>query len=328
MADWYHPDDLPRLSCAVRVWWTANGMPRLIDHAWRQRDGKRKKSIAWDWYSVEETTRALTLLSTGAPVCWQPRDDRWVWPDAVPTPLQPHQIPRLQGQRVLSQEAEAAELAESSREMEAERHFANREGHRARVREDGMPWWWDVSAIRYEPPGEVSRLMCEGRVMRALNAAGDWRPKLKIKTLSMLIAALADEAAESLADRSARIEARLTRFKALGQDEQDFLEAMRWVTTLSRPPADDPLLRIERAWKPSREQLVLNYRARFRLMTWADIGAALNQAKPISYQRVQQLYAQGIDRCWQIANAPVEADPRMIALRDANRRHRIRETQL
>lgn len=326
MVDWYHPDDLPPVACAVRLWWTANGVPRLVDHAVRQRDRQRKKTVVWDWYSVDTVTRRLNVLSAGSPICWQPRDDRWTWPGGtVPTPLQPHQIPRLANHRYLSAEMEALELAEMQRETEAERHFANQEGHRARVREDGMPWWWDVADVRYEPPGEVSRVMCEGRVMRALNAAGGWRPRLKIKTLSMLIAALADEVALNASEIAER---ELTRFRALGPDEHDFMEAMRWITALSRPTVHDPLVRIERAWKPSREQLVLNYRARFRTMTWADIAAALNPSKPISYQRVQQIYEQAINHCWHIANAPVEVDPRMTALREANREHRRRETQV
>lgn len=330
MADWYAPADLPPVACAVRLWWGQGGIPRLVDHAVRQRDPDKKRPLVWIWYSLDERTREVTPLTAGGPVCWQPRDARWTWPGGIaPAPIPPHFVPRMQSHRHLTDEAEAAELAESSRELEAERHFANREGHRESVKALGMPWWWDAAEIRYEPPGEVSRRMVEGRVMRALNTAGGWRPKLKVKTLSMLIAALADEAAESLDDRAARIEARLTAFKPLGQDEEDFLEAMRWVLALSRPTPDDPRLRVAHAWEPSREQRILNYRARFRLMSWGDIAMALsNDGKAISYQRVQQLYTQAIDRCWKVANAPIEDDPRMTALREANRRHRIRETQL
>jgi hypothetical protein len=327
MADWYAPADLPRENCAVRLWWGRSGIPRLIDHAVRERDPRKKAVAVWRWYAVDD--RHITLLSAGGPLCWQPRDDGWVWPDGiVPAPLRPHQVPQLTTARTLSAEAEAAELAELQAENAAERHFANRDGHREGVRDDGMPWWWDATVIRYEPPGEVSRRMTEGRVMRALNSTGGWKPNLQIKTLAMLIAALADAAAESMADRSARLEAQLTRFRPLGQDEQDFMEAMRWVTALGDPIPDDPRARVAQAWKPSRAQMILTYRARHRHMTWADIASALNQARPLSYQRVQQLYHQALDRCWQVANAPIAADPRMIALREANRRHRLRETQL
>jgi hypothetical protein len=329
MADWYTLADLPNVACTVRLWWGQSGIPRLIDHAVRERDPGKTRPLVWRWYSVDAETRTLTPLTTGGPICWQPRDGRWMWPGGVvPAPVPPHHVPRLAGQRHVSEEAEAAELAESSREMEAERHFANQEGHRTSLRAGGMPWWWDVSAIRYEAPGSVSRPMVEGRVMRALNTAGDWRPKLKIKTLSMLIAALADQAAESLADRAARIEAQLTRFKPIGSDEHDFLEAMRWVLALSTPPVDDPLLRIAQAWKPSREQMVLTYRGRFR-MTWTEIADLLSQdGGRISFQRAQQLYHQALDRCWRAANTPAEVDPRMTVLREANRMHRRRETQL
>jgi alkylated DNA nucleotide flippase Atl1 len=257
------------------------------------------------------------------PICWQPLNERWIWPGGIePVPLAPHLIPRIVGVRYLSKEAEDAELAESSREIEAERRFAQGRKDEPAPVDTSLPWWRDITVIRHARSGEITERDAEGRVMRALAHSGELRPTLRSRTTAALLAALSDAAEQ--ADAAYAAEIGLTKFTPLPKDHEDFLTAMAWFAALN-PPEHRPAN--AKPWGLSREQRVLYWRSRNRRLTWNEIGFELNPSRPLSVARARQLYESGIHSCWRVANGRGRPTvDHMAVLRERNRQHRNRET--
>ena len=329
---WYALSDLPQVRAVVRVWWMVHGTPRQMDVA-RTWIATRK---AWAW-ALYQDGDVVTIPPKGRdkarwapePVCWQPRDEAWVWPGKPPKPLLPHQVPRLEATR---QSFDAAELAA---EMERDREDAQARPDSTGTAALEFRWWSDGNAIKYEPAGEIGRRMVEGRVLRALAWCGAGQGlTLRTTTVGAILARMAEaasaEARAAEAERFAEAQ-EYPPFHPLPKDRDDFGVAMAWFTALN-PPENWRDLR--RAWSLNRTQRVMLLRTTRVPLSWADIGAAfgnLDRGDPgISGTRCQQLYASGVEACWRVANGGSAFPHRRIvdqieALQERNRAHRRNE---
>jgi hypothetical protein len=148
-APWYPVTDQhppwARFSIEVRVEWNGRHFT-----ACRIKDDKGR--IHW----AEVVKKRYLPLPRGAvPRCWQPLDaERWQAP--LPLPIM-HQSTEgiMWSSRQSFSAVEAAEDVEPEQRQDEEAPAAQ--------------WWRDASKVRYEPPGEVTYEMAEGRIMRALN---------------------------------------------------------------------------------------------------------------------------------------------------------------
>lgn len=327
MSDWYSLSDLPAVRAHVRLWWIVHGVPTQVEavRSWQQR------SKSWGWVTLRDG-ELQPLPPRGReksawapdPVCWQPVAAEWTWPGEAPKPLLPHQVPRLEGTSYASKAVSDAEAAEMAREMEADREAARarNDGHAKPV--DDNRWWVDATNIRYEPAGEISPRMAEGRLLRALAWCGAGRGlTLQSSTVGALLARMAEvasgEAAAAEAEKQARLH-NLPRFRPLPKDHEDFPAAMGWYSALN-PPENWGARR--EAWSLNRMQRVMLMRTLTIPLSWADIGSMLH----ISGTRVRQVYARGMESCHRVANGGSAYPGRRIvdqieALKERNREHR------
>jgi hypothetical protein len=157
---------------------------------------------------------------------------------------------------------------------------------------DKAPWWWDATSIRYEPPGQVSQIMAEGRLMRALWASGaNTRVKPATPSSATMLygwTAEAEAAAAIDADAEAKLPVRIREQLALGPaDGKDWGEAMRWFAGLGRVAPGFHLRLV---------QEVLVHRARRR--SYPTIARILD----ISVGHAHNVFMRGLERVWHIAN--------------------------
>lgn len=323
---WYGLEALPAGRLKIRVWWYAHGTPRQFEVARVFDRGK------WYWQrEVSEREYAVVPPLKGSeraawapePHCWQPVTDAWVWPGETPAPLAPHLVPRFVGTRSLNQATAEAEDAELAREVaagqaQARSQVGERTGERP-TEAPGMEWrWWrDATAIRYEPQGEVSEPMAEGRVMRALAHCGAMRKETLPSPQSFLASVVA--AAEYTEAGAAEVY--VPRFQPLPSDLADFDRAMAWVAALNPP---EEWHKKRKAWSLNRTQRVMVWRALDRPLSFADIGHELK----LSRTRARQIYQDGIAACWRVANGRpatrrIKPVDHMAALRERNRAHRM-----
>lgn len=327
MSNWYALSDLPQVRAHVRLWWIVHGTPVQVEavRSWQQR------SKSWGWVTLKDG-ELQPLPPRGRekaawapdPVCWQPVSEGWTWPGEVPSPLLPHQVPRIVGTDYTSRAVTDAEAAEMAREMEADREAARarNDGH-AKQRDDNR-WWMDASSIRYDRVGEISPRMAEGRMLRALAWCGAGKGlTIQTSTVGSLLARMAEVASGEAAAAEAEWQERLhnlQRFTAGPKDYDDFPIAMSWFSALNPP---ENWGRHRKAWTLNRMQRVMLMRTLTIPLSWPDIGVALN----ISGTRVRQLYAKGMECCHRVANGQSAFPGRRIvdqieALKERNREHR------
>lgn len=254
------------------------------------------------------------VLPVAASVVWQPLSpEKWRLP--LPEPIVGSIVT---GMTRTTQSFTAVDAALAAEEMEADRD-AIRAGGEIETDDPMRRWWADLSAIRYEPKGEVSRRMVEGRVMRALADCGAGQaPVAGGVAATDALAALSDAARRALAaDDGSHW---LVRFKPLVSDNSDFLEAMRWWTALNPP---ELWAAKRKPWTFSRAQRALFWRAIDEPLTWSEIGFRFK----LSARRAQQVYETALDKCHRVANGrppdrhrnPVD---HIAALRERNREAR------
>lgn len=296
LSPWYAPEHLPAVNMRCWSWWSVHGVPQLLLTAriWVGR--------AWQWSAVTKRGAIMRIPPAGregmawsdGPTCWQPVDASvWAWPGGeAPPPLAPHLLPRM------------TSIGMSFTETDDAAGDADVSGHAI---DDDLPWWRDVTAICYQPMGEVARDMAEGRIMRALADSGSLRPRLHTPTTMGILARLADEkqAIEDARDDE-RVAAAITlRFEPQQQDRTDFDTAMGWFADLYPVEERGPNWRM---WSISRRQRVLWLRSLDTNLSWQDVAeeitprAARERGKVLSYQRAQQIYDATIDDVWRIAN--------------------------
>ncbi len=239
------------------------------------------------------------------PEWWQPIDPA-KWQAPLPNPLPPPLLVQPDTQRMVN--------------IRARRRPA--ETAKDRAVEDGAPWWWDASAIVYEPPGAVTPRMAEGRLMRALAAPGavgaEAAPR---RQRDYALASIADARAE--AEREAALSGLPPRdeLEPGPADLADWLTAMAWFAAL-----DPPELRARGhlPWMLTIEQKVLAWRAQRR--SWASIALMVRRSRTWG----RDAAARSLARVTRIANG-VSPDPHrrsrdaMAALSERNRAHHNRE---
>jgi hypothetical protein len=260
----------------------------------------------------QRTTGELVPMSDAQWDRWGPEPAAWQpigkWPDPLPDPLPAGEV--RDEIRMGSIGKIRFDATQAAAEMEADREDArrNREPREA----VNLAWWRDASRIRYQPPGEITREMAEGRIMRAVSWCGHGQgltvgsqvtsqvlAKLGAMTLSEALAAQ-----ENLVDKVVRLD-------PLRQDHDDWLTAMGWFSRLG----DLCTPGTQKAWSLNRPQSILLWRSYAVPLSFADIGRQINTNR----QRAHQLYEQTIDRIVKIANWPAGIEPAILAVRERNR---------
>jgi hypothetical protein len=213
-----------------------------------------------------------------------------------------------------------AETADLVKEMEADRETARVQGEtvtHAHVK-PGASWWNDPNAIKYQPEGEVTAHMAEGRMMRAL-AWADVGKGLTLfsQTAGDVLASLAEarDSAMSGGDPDP-----MARFQPLPQDHADFLVSMNWFVRLNPPERRH---RKAKQWGLSLHQKVLAWTARPIPLSSGDMAALVGR----SDSRMRQVREQAFEMLHRVANGlPARAGwpvvDQMAALKERNRAYR------
>lgn len=258
-----------------------------------------------------------TPLPRGAEVLlWQPQSpEKWKAP--LPPParrIEPGRMWSSTTSFTLVEEAEAAELAA---EMERDRADARR-GHGAadiypEHHKPEMAWWRDADQVRYEPAGQITPRMCEGRLMRAVALCEHGRGlTLRIRSFGTILAQMAAR----LEQQDYATSDFVPRLKALPADISDFETAMHWFVALNPMPLPEPGSRAQ--WVPSRPQEVLLFRARNIPLSFEEIGARVEWN--VSGEAVRRMYDRAIRRACRIANGQqVETIDQIGAVQERNR---------
>lgn len=309
MSDWFAISDLPRLRILkVRVLWGAH---ELVVTRTRPRGESR-----WAWFEdAQGEPREVTL--DGEPNCWQPISESF-WSAAVPRPLPLRMAqPRMVSETVAFTAVAEAEAADLAREMEADRETARVQVETTLHIQPGSQWWWNPSAIRYEPAGSVAKEMAEGRLMRALAHAEVGKGlTLHSMTVGDVLAQIAD--ARALAGGAEPDP--LARFTPLPQDHADFLVAMSWYVALNPPERRHKRAKV---WGLSQRQKVLAWMARAVPLSSGDMAALTGR----SDARMRQVRAEALEMVHRVANGLPAREgwpvvDHMAALQERNRAYR------
>lgn len=297
---WFRTADmLPPLTVRVRVVW-AGRMFTAVRGRHRNLDA---------WAEIDPSNRSVPVLLDGVPDLWQPLHPE-LWKLALPDPVVAAHAGVMFASRTRFQAVDDAEAADLAREMEY---------NRGAIREDvsgpvDPRWWWVASEIKYEPRGQVSLKMAEGRLMRAVACCGAGQGLTLVR---IDVAKVLADLARALEDDEARAqEADLVRFRPMPGDHADFLEAMGWFAALNPPDARS------KRWEPwslSKSQRVLHLRTLPTPLSYAEIGHELGWK---GHQRAQTVYRESIDRAWRVANGLVKTRDYVAELREINRMKR------
>lgn len=318
VSPWYPVSALRRANVRVRILWCGRmieaarvRIPRTGRFGWvmRSEDGDivflpPTEIVS---YRHSETGDLITLPADSIAARWGDEPEAWqplvpgLWPDPLPEPLR---TPEPRSGRI---DGPGHRPVEMSRETAEDR----RRGQ----------WWRDETRITYEPEGEVTLAMCEGRLMRAVSWCGAGAGlTLATRDTSQVLADLADAAGLAWG-QAGSVEAIAARFEPTPADRDDFDVAMGWFVRLNPPE----LWHAKRSlWSFNARQKILLWRAKQVPETFAEIGARLR----MSDTRAKQLYRDAIDKCHRAANGQrvrhhVTTIDQMAAVRARNRLARI-----
>jgi hypothetical protein len=302
---WYSISAMKRAAVKVRVIWNGREFDATIT---------RNAAGNLQWATILPTGEIKWLPPAREARQWGDQPDAWrplgPWPDPLPTPMITAQ-PRVWSSRMRFQLVEEASAADLAREMEHDRESAR--VHRGAGDFDPKSQWWkDPYAIKYQPAGEITKEMAEGRLMRAVAACGARAGlTLESRTAGTVLADLATAADEAFRQFDATSDGAV-QFRPLPQDHADFCEAMRWFAMLNPPKS---WARSREAWTFNRMQKTLLFRAFAVPLNWREIGNRIKRTD----QRARQLYAEAIVMAAKIANAPDRSTAEFEALRERNR---------
>lgn len=275
----------------------------------------RGKPPHTDTWASWERGRAIPLAPDATPCLWQPQfPDKWRM--ALPDPV-PGVAPRMWSSTMRFQLVDDATAAELAEEMERDRADARAAPARGEGERPQVAWWRDADLIRYEPPGEITPRMAEGRIMRAVAMCEHDRGlTIRTRTFSDILA----EMAARREDQPYATSDFVPRMKALPMDISDFDTAMAWFVALNPRPL--PTHTSQSQWQQfSREQRVLIWRAMNLPRTFNAIAGDLG----VSKQAAIATYARAIKAACRVANGhvafPYRALPvdQIAALRERNR---------
>lgn len=166
---WYKTHDMPPpYTVNVRVMWDGREFV-----ARRGRHPQTGKDV---WAAVKAGGQLEVIGEIGGsfePSLWQPLfPDKWA--GALPEPVTLSETGRMVAEKTRFQAVEDASSEEIAREMERDRDAARVQAvpHGFHGKRHVSQWWRDITQIRYEPSGSVTRRNCEGRVLRAVSFCG------------------------------------------------------------------------------------------------------------------------------------------------------------
>lgn len=233
---------------------------------------------------------------SGGDGLWRPQNAA-TWQLPLPEPVTQIEAGRMTTTR------QNFDAAEAAAEMEADRDAARAiKDDEPKARKRHLWWLAEGLAIKYDPPGSITRKDCEARLMRAV-AADNLFAQLVGKGLheaplyQMLAAdvgaAKAEEVCRALAESEAATPGEFNpRFEPLPADIADQMTAMEWFRAL-----------------PGRKQVVLHLASRTVGYSWIEIGEKLapksnnaNHRKTVSGDGAKHLYKEAIDEACEIAN--------------------------
>lgn len=331
---WYSMRDLPLGRVHVRVVWNARVFPavRALHPKTRRMTWceYRGGDIVW-LPPPPKKTRDGIIEWSAEPERWQPLD-RGKWGQPLPEPLPVQVVPQM---TYMQSRFDALSAAELAREMEEDREAARASPELDQEAPSGSRWWRDITSIKYEPPGQVTKRMAEGRVLRALSACGRWQGlTLKTATTGSILTRMAEiaDAEAKKYEEKRRLEMGKVPlpFEALPADETDFPIAMAWFTALNPPEAWTDR---REPWGFDRVQRIMHMRTLTFPLSWVVIGLSFENKsrgiRPLSGTRVRQLYDRGIEGCLRVANGgrareDIPVLDQIEALRERNRAHRRR----
>lgn len=284
MTDLWYPvtDQHPpwaRFPLEVRVAWGARQFiaARILDDKGRVR-----------WMEVRNK-RVIPLPRGAVPTHWQPQfPDRWTAP--LPEPV------LRSNEGIMWSSRQSFSAVEEAEEQEPEQQMA----------EIGAQWWRDASKIAYEPPGEVTYPMAEGRIMRALNVDRLTRMEHERRGTSN---------AGVIADMKGHVELETKQeanrqfrppFEPSPRDRTDHPVALGWL--LDMDWQDIEFILRGRATEPPP-------------WTWKEIGFYLRPERSGEWAR--RRYAKLIEQAVEVANGKrTRAMAELDALRERNMAHK------
>lgn len=273
---WYAMDDLPSGRVHVRIRARRGGY-RLAAAAAPDKMGILR------WFEVSD--RHLRPLRW-RPEAWQPLDaETWSWPlGTQPEPLPVEVLPRMAMIGGVPQEIPEDDVAAGADEG-------------VRVGQ----WWRDASLLRYEAAGAVTRVMAEGRLMRALSLERMIRMDMApYRSNGAVLADIKRTLADVLAEEPDEDWA--PRLRPVAADWSDFEIVMGWITDV---------------WPSRRALAVMRARMRTPPATWTQIG----DVHRMSATHAKRIYNRVVDLATDAANAtcPTRRHKMLADLREQNR---------
>ena len=273
--DWFAPEHIPACRVYIRA--------RLVDGATATVVGSYGLDGERRWHILNG--RALRPMAS--PIrAWQPLSEAWTWPYGIVPPA-------------LASELAGVAAEDLSAAMEEDRAALATAPVAAPAEQCGQ-WWRDADLVRYEPPGSVTPVHGEARLMRAI--AMDRSIRMDMPAHKSQAAALAD-LRQSLADvlRATPELDWMPQLQPLPQDERDYLTAMGWLVEIG----------------PDRRQMrILLARARTPPVTHEFVGDMLR----VSAQRVAQIYATTVAHTVEAANSMAwRTRQRLAVIQERNR---------
>jgi hypothetical protein len=310
---WGNPFEAMLMKDAPREWVGVVRVPGVKENKFVPLPPRTQKTGFLRWQTTGETMRVSEKWLDGR--SWGPEPEAWqplgAWIDPLPDPLPSVEV--KDEVRMVSIGKVAFDAVAAAAEMERDREEARNSKEDGDDELVGIPWWRDISRIRYQRRGEITREMAEGRVMRAASWCGAGQHLSMGSSLAMSgffaeFATLTE--VQALAEQELLID-RAVRFEPLTQDYDDFLTAMAWFTRLNGSRGTGKLA----PWKLTRNQKVLVWRSLTVPLSFKDIGKRLD----VRWTRAQSMYGAAIDRIHEIANSRSEVDRFIAELRKRNK---------
>lgn len=306
---WYpvtdvHPGPIVQVRAIVS---SANGNAELIVC--------RGKAPHGDKWAEWKAGRSKPLPPGAVVTLWQPQaPDKWKAP--LPEPVAAVE-PRMWSSITAFTLVDEADTSELAREMERDREDAKRNGAPEEGSREPLQWWRDADAIRYEPAGQITPRMCEGRLMRAIATSGHGQElTIRYRSFGTVLAQMA-----KLQDEAYATSDFVPRLQALPADGKDFETAMRWFVALNPAPLPGPTSRA--TWDFNKPQMCLIRRSFNIPISFAEIGAMMD----ISGEAARRMYERAIRRACRIANGVDRTNhaQQIEAIRDRNRTWKLKK---
>lgn len=314
---WYpvtdvHPGPIVQVRAIVS---SANGNAELIVC--------RGKAHHGDKWAEWKAGRSKPLPPGAVVTLWQPQaPEKWKAP--LPDPVAVVE-PRMWSSTMAFTLVDEADSSELAREMERDREDAKRNGAPEEGSREPLQWWRDADAIRYEPAGQITPRMCEGRIMRAVAISGyGGELTLKYKSFSTVLAAICEKTPPPYA-----MSDYVPRMNPLPADWNDFERAMGWFAALNPKPLPEADARAD--WSFTRPQWCMIMRSYNIPLSFGEIGEMLpakakDKGGAVSGEAARRMYERAIRRACRIANGVDRTNhaQQIEAIRDRNRSWKLK----